>query len=201
MELNKGTRMQPNALRSTSCSLAHLTGFVALLFALGFGVFALSQVAQSCIASQDGSVSVVAIDDIPQADFDRLADLTQRVAKVSAARVVSHGVMKADELERIGTELHRVANLPTSFAGPAFILDALEQSGLHNDEALLLFVAVDYFIAARVRLPDVPTIMGQRHQHLLVVVAQGIIDGARSGATDAQVSEADALVQERKLPQ
>jgi len=148
-----------------------------------------------CVSTGGGN-GIQAIEQMSDLDFNKWKLYLQLGVKIGANRLIDEGAVSAEEVELTATVLETLRDQSVVPGGKSFIKDALEKSGLTNDEIELLLVIVEQELISRGALDWLDPTTGlvawsPRTKDILTIVAQAL----RSTAvvTVEEVEEAQRL--------
>jgi hypothetical protein len=102
-----------------------------------------------CTTTSEGEHGFKRLEDMSEADYQRLKLYSTLGVKITANRLVQEGVVSAEELQTVATALAAIKTTPITGGAELFISDLLAKSGLTTVESQSLLELVVFELQAR----------------------------------------------------
>lgn len=121
-----------------------------ILLVIGLAALPLVPVAISgCTTTQDGEHGLKKLEEMSEADYQRLKLYSTLGVKIAANRLVQEGVVSAEDLTKAVAVLNGIATTPVLSGPTQFLSDLLANSGLTDTEVTALVQIVVFELQAR----------------------------------------------------
>lgn len=163
-----------------------------VILALLIGIGAMS----GCVSTDDGEQGVEALESMSDAEFNKWQLYITLGTKIGANQLLEGDLVTEEELAIAATTIETVRDQSVVPGATSFIVPALQDAGLNNDEIELLMLIVEQELLARGALdwvdPDTGVVdFSPRTQEILTSVANAL--RAASVVTDEEVQQGMTL--------